>query len=125
LPVRKTIEYGIEIARGLAAAHNHTLIHRDLKPDNIFITKDGRIKILDFGLANFLPRRSRKTGATCPHWMFIRLRAWCWARWGTCHRSKSGGRLPTTGQTFFRSARCSMKWCPESARLGARHRLTR
>ena len=51
LPQRKTIEYGVQIAHGLAAAHEKGIVHRDLKPENIFVTKDARIKILDFGLA--------------------------------------------------------------------------
>jgi len=51
LPQRKAIDYGVQIAHGLAAAHSKDIAHRDLKPDNVFITRDGRVKILDFGLA--------------------------------------------------------------------------
>ena len=48
---RRAVDYALQIANGLAAAHEKGFIHRDLKPDDIFVTNDGRVKILDFGLA--------------------------------------------------------------------------
>ena len=54
LTLRRALEYAVPIARGLAAAHGKGIVHRDLKPENVFITTEGRVKILDFGLAKLM-----------------------------------------------------------------------
>ena len=51
LPLRRTLELVVQVAEGLSAAHEASLVHRDLKPENIMVTRDGTVKILDFGLA--------------------------------------------------------------------------
>jgi eukaryotic-like serine/threonine-protein kinase len=51
IPVREAADYALQIAHGLTAAHERKIVHRDLKPENLFLTTDGRVKILDFGVA--------------------------------------------------------------------------
>ena len=71
IPLRKTLDYSIQIATGLAAAHEKGIVHRDLKPENLFVCKDGRVKILDFGLAKLsaaggIPEAPTQLIATTP-----------------------------------------------------------
>ena len=60
--VRRAVEIAMGVARGLAAAHEQRIVHRDLKPENVFLTRDGQIKILDFGIAKRITPQSSRIG---------------------------------------------------------------
>jgi serine/threonine protein kinase len=68
LATHRAVDYGIQAARGLSVAHEKRIIHRDLKPANLFVTRDARLKILDFGLAKLMtaPASDESLDEDCP-----------------------------------------------------------
>ena len=123
LPTRKLLDLAVQIADGLAKAHAAGIVHRDLKPENVMVTKDGLVKILDFGLAKLLTARIDEADPTlADDGAGDAGRARCSARSATCRPSRRAAGRSTSGRTSSRSARSSTRWRRASARSSAARR---
>jgi DNA helicase-2/ATP-dependent DNA helicase PcrA len=74
LQLGDALEVAVQIAEGLTKAHEAGIVHRDLKPENLMVSRDGYVKILDFGIAKLLPRRSRQAAADSAQKTLVRVK---------------------------------------------------
>ncbi len=115
LTLQQTIDFARQTAEGLAAAHDQGIVHRDVKPDNLFITSDGRIKILDFGIAK-LTRPSGDFGGSADGYVPRPMPGRSSAHPATCRRNRFAAKWSTRGPTSSVSERFSTRCSPRVRR---------
>jgi len=123
LSARKVVEFALQICSGLGAAHDKGIVHRDLKPENLFLTTDGRVKILDFGLAKLLQAETAGPGGaeTATNAALTALGAVLGTAGYMAPEQVRGSRA-TTASTCSRSAPSSTRCSPAAGRFWAGRR---
>jgi len=117
----RLLRYGIQIAEAIAAAHDRGITHRDLKPANVIVSSDGRVKVLDFGLARLANASGPLDSGTSPPISEITVEGHIVGTRRTCPRSRPRAGCSTRAATSSRSESCCT-----SLPLGyARSRATR